>query len=91
MKRLTHAIAIVASLGVSAMGLVAGAPAAFAVPMGDPVAGPVSVNASPVTTTGMASWEVVLVALAAALFAVAITAGILLRTRLGLILRSSSS
>ncbi len=91
MKRLTHPIATAGILVVSVVGLVAGAPAAFAVPVRDPVAGPVSVNASPVTTTGMASWEVALVALAAALIAVAITAGILLRTRLGSILRSASS
>ena len=84
MNRIRHiAATVIAGLLAVAAGVVALAPDAFAARVALPAGGgPAPVSTPVIVNSGMAGWEISLIALAAALAAAAITAAVLrLRTQ----------
>jgi hypothetical protein len=78
LRQLRYSIGVVASLLVGAMGLLVGAPSAFAVRVGDaPGGGTSSTPTTTVVHSGMLGWQITLIAIGAAVVAALATALVL--------------
>lgn len=77
MNHIRHTATVIAGLLVSVVGLFVAAPAAFAMRLGPPSDGSGPVATAFATSSGMAGWEITLIAVSAALFAATATAVVL--------------
>jgi hypothetical protein len=89
MKHIRRTATVITGLLVSTLGLLVGAPAAFAMRL-RPQEDPGTVLPSVAPGSGMPGWEIAVIAIAAALFAATLTA-VVLRVRFGATLRPATS